>query len=62
MNAMSMAGSEGRARSVSMAGPMRHPQKARMNVHEICEHVYTLLRGEAIMSATVSRHSVSLSA
>lgn len=31
----------------SMAGPTRLPQKARTNVHELCEHVFTLLRSEA---------------
>src|SRR6201985_1252553 len=31
----------------SMAGPNRAPQKAQLNVHEICEHVYHLLRAEA---------------
>ena len=31
----------------SMAGSNRPPQKTRLNVHEICEHVVHLLRGEA---------------
>ena len=31
----------------TMAGPMRAPQRLPMNVHEICEHVYHLLRAEA---------------
>jgi two-component system nitrogen regulation sensor histidine kinase GlnL len=31
----------------SMAGPKRVPQKSLVNVHEICEHVYHLLRAEA---------------
>ncbi|HET7756910.1 MAG TPA: nitrogen regulation protein NR(II) [Steroidobacteraceae bacterium] len=31
----------------SMAGPGRPPSKTPMNVHEICEHVYHLLRAEA---------------
>jgi two-component system nitrogen regulation sensor histidine kinase GlnL len=31
----------------SMSLPARPPQKARCNVHEVCEHVYQLLRGEA---------------
>jgi two-component system nitrogen regulation sensor histidine kinase GlnL len=31
----------------SMAGPNRLPQKARVNIHEMCEHIYTLLRSEA---------------
>ncbi len=39
----------------SMAGPMRHPQKTRMNVHEICEHVHHLLRGEARATVLVER-------
>src|SRR5215472_1403703 len=31
----------------SIAGPSRPPSKTLMNVHEICEHVYHLLRAEA---------------
>ncbi|HYL02271.1 MAG TPA: nitrogen regulation protein NR(II) [Steroidobacteraceae bacterium] len=31
----------------SMTGPSRPPSKTLMNVHEICEHVYHLLRAEA---------------
>jgi two-component system, NtrC family, nitrogen regulation sensor histidine kinase GlnL len=31
----------------SMAGPSRAPQKVLINIHEICEHVYHLLRAEA---------------
>ncbi len=31
----------------SMAGPSRAPSKAALNIHEICEHVYHLLRAEA---------------
>jgi two-component system nitrogen regulation sensor histidine kinase GlnL len=31
----------------SMTGPARLPRKARTNVHELCEHVFTLLRSEA---------------
>ncbi|MFO1454735.1 MAG: nitrogen regulation protein NR(II) [Steroidobacteraceae bacterium] len=39
----------------SMAGPKVLPQKQRMNVHEICEHVHHLLRGEARASVAVDR-------
>jgi two-component system nitrogen regulation sensor histidine kinase GlnL len=39
----------------SMAGPMRPPQKSLMNVHEICEHVYQLLRGEARATVLLER-------
>jgi two-component system, NtrC family, nitrogen regulation sensor histidine kinase GlnL len=39
----------------SMAGPARPLQKRRMNVHEICEHVYQLLRGEAKPSVLLER-------
>ena len=39
----------------SMAVPNRAPQLAMMNVHEICEHVYHLLRGEAKPSVLVER-------
>ncbi len=39
----------------SMAGPTRAPQKSLLNVHEICEHVYHLLRGEARASVLVER-------
>ena len=31
----------------SMNGPTRAPQKVKVNVHEICEHIYLLLHGEA---------------
>jgi two-component system nitrogen regulation sensor histidine kinase GlnL len=31
----------------SMSGPMRAPDKTSLNVHEICEHVFHLLRAEA---------------
>src|SRR5204862_254887 len=31
----------------SMAGPSRAPSKTELNVHEICEHVYHLVRAEA---------------
>ncbi len=39
----------------SMAGPSRAPQKGLCNVHEICEHVYHLLRGEARASVIIER-------
>ncbi len=39
----------------SMAGPNRLPQKANINVHEICEHVYHLLRAEARPGIVVDR-------
>jgi two-component system nitrogen regulation sensor histidine kinase GlnL len=39
----------------SMAGPNRLPQKTNINVHEICEHVYHLLRAEARSGVLVDR-------
>lgn len=39
----------------SMAGPSRAPQKVLLNIHEICEHVYHLLRAEAPASITIER-------
>jgi two-component system nitrogen regulation sensor histidine kinase GlnL len=39
----------------SMAGPNRAPQKSFVNVHEICEHVYHLLRAEARGGVTIER-------
>jgi len=39
----------------SMAGPNRLPQRANINVHEICEHVYHLLRAEARHGVLVDR-------
>jgi two-component system, NtrC family, nitrogen regulation sensor histidine kinase GlnL len=39
----------------SMAGPSRAPQKTLINVHEICEHVYHLLRAEARSAVSVER-------
>lgn len=39
----------------SMIGPMRAPQKERMNVHEICEHVFHLLRAEAPPQVQIER-------
>jgi len=39
----------------SMIGPARAPQKAQINIHEICEHVYRLLRSEARSGVLVER-------
>jgi two-component system nitrogen regulation sensor histidine kinase GlnL len=39
----------------SMAGPSRLPQKVLINVHEICEHVYHLLRAEARNAVVIER-------
>ncbi len=39
----------------SMAGPHRLPHKAQINVHEICEHVYHLIRAEARAGIVVDR-------
>jgi two-component system nitrogen regulation sensor histidine kinase GlnL len=39
----------------SMAGPHRAPQKSLINVHEICEHVYHLVRAEARAGIVVDR-------
>jgi two-component system nitrogen regulation sensor histidine kinase GlnL len=39
----------------SMAGPKLLPQKQRLNVHEICERVFHLLRGEARATVQVER-------
>jgi two-component system, NtrC family, nitrogen regulation sensor histidine kinase GlnL len=39
----------------SMAGPSRAPQKGHINVHEICEHVFHLLRAEAPAAVVVER-------
>lgn len=39
----------------SMSGPMRPPQKRALNVHELCEHVYTLLRSEARPAVLIER-------
>ncbi len=38
-----------------MAGPKRVPQKASLNVHEVCEHVYHLLRAEAGPAIQIER-------
>jgi len=39
----------------SMAGPKRVPQKSPINVHEVCEHVYHLLRAEAGSAINIER-------
>jgi two-component system nitrogen regulation sensor histidine kinase GlnL len=39
----------------SISGPHRLPQKTLINVHEICEHVYHLLRAEAPIGVVVDR-------
>jgi two-component system, NtrC family, nitrogen regulation sensor histidine kinase GlnL len=39
----------------SMAGPSRAPSKRPLNVHEICEHVYHLLRAEAPATLLIER-------
>jgi two-component system nitrogen regulation sensor histidine kinase GlnL len=39
----------------SMAGPTRAPAKTSVNVHEICEHVYHLLRAEAPVGIVIER-------
>ena len=39
----------------SMSGPMRAPSKTSLNVHEICEHVYNLLRAESPAGISIER-------
>src|SRR5882724_1080562 len=39
----------------SMTGPNRPMQKTLLNIHELCEHVYHLLRGEAPAGVTIDR-------
>jgi two-component system, NtrC family, nitrogen regulation sensor histidine kinase GlnL len=39
----------------SMTGPNRPMQKTQLNVHELCEHVYHLLRGEAPAGVVIDR-------
>jgi two-component system nitrogen regulation sensor histidine kinase GlnL len=39
----------------SMAGPMRPPQKTPVNIHELCEHVYYLVRSEARATVLMER-------
>jgi two-component system, NtrC family, nitrogen regulation sensor histidine kinase GlnL len=38
-----------------MASPSRAPAKSSLNVHEICEHVYHLLRAEAPATVLIER-------
>jgi two-component system nitrogen regulation sensor histidine kinase GlnL len=39
----------------SIAGPGRPPQRTLVNVHELCEHVFHLLRGEARAGVIIER-------
>jgi two-component system, NtrC family, nitrogen regulation sensor histidine kinase GlnL len=39
----------------SISGPLRAPDKAEINIHEICEHVYRLLRAEAAPTISIER-------
>ena len=39
----------------SMARPSRAPSKTQLNVHEICEHVYHLVRAEAPPTLSIER-------
>jgi two-component system nitrogen regulation sensor histidine kinase GlnL len=39
----------------SIAGPARAPEKSLLNVHEICEHVFRLLRAEAAAEVHIER-------
>lgn len=39
----------------SMASPSRAPSRSSLNVHEICEHVYHLLRAEAPATVAIER-------
>ncbi len=39
----------------SIAGPARAPEKSVLNVHEICEHVFRLLRAEAPADVAIER-------
>ncbi len=39
----------------AMSGPMRPPQRVLTNVHEICEHVFRLLRAEARPTVLLDR-------
>jgi two-component system nitrogen regulation sensor histidine kinase GlnL len=39
----------------SMSGPTRAPAKTSLNVHEICEHVFHLVRAEAPTGVTIER-------
>src|SRR5580692_7574931 len=39
----------------SMLGPVSPPQKDSVNIHELCEHVFHLLRSEAAEGITIER-------
>ena len=39
----------------SMTGPNRPMQRSQLNIHELCEHVYHLLRGEAPAGVVIDR-------
>ncbi len=39
----------------TMLGPSRPPQKAPLNIHEVCEHVWRLLRAEAPAGVVIER-------
>jgi two-component system nitrogen regulation sensor histidine kinase GlnL len=39
----------------SMSGPVRAPARSLMNVHEICEHVFQLVRAEAPATVRIER-------
>jgi len=39
----------------SMLGPSRPPQKSLVNIHELCEHVFHLLRSEAPEKMSIER-------
>jgi len=39
----------------SMSGPTRAPSKSSLNIHEICEHVYHLLRAESPAGISIER-------
>ena len=39
----------------SISGPNRAPAKSELNIHEICEHVYHLLRAEAAPTISIER-------
>jgi two-component system nitrogen regulation sensor histidine kinase GlnL len=39
----------------SISGPVRAPSQAELNIHEVCEHVYHLLRAEAPAGIVIER-------
>jgi two-component system nitrogen regulation sensor histidine kinase GlnL len=39
----------------TMLGPSRPPQREKLNIHEVCEHVYQLLRAEALPDVQLVR-------